>query len=308
MRKLIYSFLLLLSLIFGNSLYANSLKIYTVESVPNVYVKDARLHVSDPEKLLSSVACDSINRMFTSLEKKTGIQAIVVMLPSIGDEDIFEFSQKLFRHWGIGEKKRNNGLLVVYVSDQRTIRFHTGYGIEGSLPDAKCKRIQSQYMIPAFRQGDINKGMVDGMKAVSMLLDGSMDAKTGDDEESNPYVSFLLFGGIVAVAIWFIWHGDKMSRTCKSCKKAGALKKTSTDYYKDKKGRKHRKDIYKCSNCGHIEVRDNIIDDNNHGDALTKGVITGSILGGMHGRSGGGFSGGSFGGGSTGGGGSSSSW
>ena len=76
--------------------------------------------------------------MFTSLEKKTGIQAIVVMLPSIGDEDIFEFSQKLFRHWGIGEKKRNNGLLVVYVSDQRTIRFHTGYGIEGSLPDAKC--------------------------------------------------------------------------------------------------------------------------------------------------------------------------
>lgn len=283
---------------------------YTIETVPNVYVKDLRQHVSDPDGLLSAAARDSINRIFTALEQKTGIQAMVVMLPSIGDADVFDFTQELFRYWGIGERKRNNGLLITYVADQRTIRFHTGYGLEGFLTDAKSKRIQSQHMIPAFKQGNTDQGMVNGVKAVYQTLEKSMDARENGNTKDNPLIFFILFFIIISSIIYFVWNGKRVQNTCKSCHKPNSLKHMSTDYYKDNMGMKHRKDIFICSKCGHVDVRDRIIDDgNNGGSDILKGIIIGSMLNGFRGGGGGGgFSGGSFGGGSSGGGGASSSW
>jgi uncharacterized protein len=283
---------------------------YTIETVPNVYVKDLRQHVSDPDGLLSIAARDSINRMFTTLEQKTGIQAMVVMLPSIGDDNIFDFSQDLFRYWGIGDKEKNNGLLITYVADQRTIRFHTGYGLEGYLTDALGKRIQTTYMIPAFKQGDTDTGMVKGMRAVYKVLEDSMDPNKKKEEEESHWTGLIMLAIIIAVASYFIGRNDKKARTCKACKKPGALNRMSTDYYYDSQRMKHRKDVFICSNCGHVEVRDKIVDDgNHHNNDLLKGIIIGSILSNMRGGGGGGgFTGGSFGGGSTGGGGSSSSW
>ena len=161
-------------------------KAYSIESVPNVYAQDRRLHVSDPNGLLMQETQAEINRMLTLLEDSTGIQSMVVMLPSIGQEDIFDFAHNLFRHWGIGNKESNNGMLIVYVADQRKIRFTTGYGLEGILPDAMCKRIQSRYMIPHFREGNTDLGMLEGTKAVVSVLDGSMKADNTEEQQENP--------------------------------------------------------------------------------------------------------------------------
>lgn len=315
MRKILLSLIVLLLAFVRNGISANtsehSSKAYTIETVPNVYVKDLRQHVSDPDGLLSIAARDSINRMFTTLEQKTGIQAMVVMLPSIGDDNIFDFSQNLFRYWGIGDKEKNNGLLITYVADQHTIRFHTGYGLEGFLTDALGKRIQTTYMIPAFKQGDTDTGMVKGMRAVYKVLEDSMDPNKKKEEEESHWTGLIMLAIIIAVASYFIRRNDKKARTCKACKKPGALNRMSTDYYYDSQRMKHRKDVFICGNCGHVEVRDKIVDDgNHHNNDLLKGIIIGSILSNMRGGGGGGggFTGGSFGGGSTGGGGSSSSW
>ncbi|MEE1235278.1 MAG: TPM domain-containing protein, partial [Bacteroidaceae bacterium] len=88
---------------------------YTLETVPNVYRLDRRLHVSDPTGILSSEARSAIDRIFTQLEDSTGIQTAVVMLPSIGEDNIFDFAHNLFMEWGVGEKERDNGLLILYV-------------------------------------------------------------------------------------------------------------------------------------------------------------------------------------------------
>lgn len=281
---------------------------YTVESVPNVYVKDMRQHVSDPSGLLMPATCDSINRLFTSLEKNTGIQAMVVMLPSIGDEDVFEFSQRLFRHWGIGEKKRNNGLLITYVADQRTIRFHTGYGLEGILTDAKSKRIQINYMVPEFKKGNVDSGMLHGAIAVNKVLERSMDANSQGEENDSIWPPLLILGSIISAISGVMWYNDRKSRTCRICKKTGGLSLTSRTYYHDIRKRKHKKEIYTCTNCGNVEERDSIIDDNNHNNILRNGTIIGGMHSGRGRGFGGGFGGGSFGGGSSGGGGASSSW
>ena len=281
-------------------------KAYSIESVPNVYAQDRRLHVSDPNGLLMQETQAEINRMLTLLEDSTGIQSMVVMLPSIGQEDIFDFAHNLFRHWGIGNKESNNGMLIVYVADQRKIRFTTGYGLEGILPDAMCKRIQSRYMIPHFREGNTDLGMLEGTKAVVSVLDGSMKADN-TEEEASLWEILLTLGAIMFIIVVPIWLIHRQEQTCPKCAKAGALKLVSQTSTPTRKGKLIRKTLL-CSNCGHTVVREYHQSNNDDTGAMMGGMMMGSMLGGGRRSGGGGFMGGSFGGGSTGGGGSTSGW
>jgi uncharacterized protein len=247
-----------------------------------------------------------INRMLTLLEDSTGIQSMVVMLPSIGQEDIFDFAHNLFRHWGIGNKESNNGMLIVYVADQRKIRFTTGYGLEGILPDAMCKRIQSRYMIPHFREGNTDLGMLEGTKAVVGVLDGSMKADN-TEEEASLWEILLTLGAIMFIFVVPIWLIHRQEHTCPKCAKAGALKLVSQTSTPTRKGKLIRKTLL-CSHCGHTVVREYHQSNNNDTGAMMGGMMMGSMLGGGRRGGGGGFMGGSFGGGSTGGGGSTSGW
>ena len=281
-------------------------KAYSIESVPNVYAQDRRLHVSDPNGLLIQETQAEINRMLTLLEDSTGIQSMVVMLPSIGQDDIFDFAHNLFRHWGIGNKESNNGMLIVYVADQRKIRFTTGYGLEGILPDAMCKRIQSRYMIPHFREGNTDLGMLEGTKAVVSVLDGSMKADN-TEEEASLWEILLTLGAIMFIIVVPIWLIHRQEHTCPKCAKAGALKLVSQTSTPTRKGKLIKKTLL-CSHCGHTVVKKYHQSNNNDTDAMTGGMMMGSMLGGGRRGGGGGFMGGSFGGGSTGGGGSTSGW
>lgn len=276
---------------------------YTVETVPNVRLADADDHVSDPATLLSQAAHDSINAMLSHLESSTGVEAAVVMLPSIGEADPFTFSVDLFRHWGIGKKDKNNGLLILYVEDQRKVRFTTGYGIEGEMTDALCKRIQMTYMVPSFKEGKRDEGMMKGCKVVASVLEGTMKADDvgadGSDEDNmSGYVAFFLL--FVLLFVFFIFQGRK--RKCPQCKKRSLELVSSKDSLVG--GRHYRVSTYRCAHCGHIVVEKDDVDDDS-GNILYMGM--GSMFGNRGG--GGGFGcGGSFGGGSTGGGGAGSSW
>ena len=305
MKKILCVFILALCPII--SIWAQSEKAYTIQSVPNTYAMDRRMHVSDPDGLLALDYASEINRILTTLEDSTGIQSMVVMLTSIGNEDIFEFSHNLFRHWGIGSTKRNEGLLIVYVADQRKIRFTTGYGLEGILPDAICKRIQTQYMLPHFRNGDTNSGMLEGVRAVVSVLDGSMQASR-DMEEASLWEVLMILGCLIALVALFLWLIHRQTNTCPRCGKAGALKLVSTTTTRTRHGRHIRQKLM-CSACGHIVEKERHESDNNNNGSMLGGIMLGSMLGrGRGGIGGGGFSGGSFGGGSTGGGGSTSGW
>lgn len=287
----------------------DSVKEYkSVDDVPNVRLTDVRRYVSDPTSILAPAATDTINAILGRLEKSTGIETAVVMLPSIGENDIFDFSTSLFRKWGIGKKKSNNGLLILFVMDQHKVRFATGYGIEGTMTDAMSKRIQMQYMVPAFKRSDWNKGMVDGVRATAKVLDGSMEPEAADSDTDT---SDLLFSiGIIIGVILLAMFVSSIKQRCPKCRKRSAMKQMGVEVLRVSTGKGKRKRIrrttYVCQYCGHIMTKDEDIDDNS-GSAAAGGAILGSMLG--SGGGGGGEScGGSFGGGSTGGGGSTSSW
>ncbi len=278
---------------------------YTVENVPNVRLSDVRQYVSDPSGILSVSSRDTINAVCAQVERKSGVETAVVMLPSIGDADEFDFAQSLFERWGIGKKAKDNGVLVLFVMDKHVVRIHTGYGVEGVLPDAICKRIQQRYMIPAFREGNWDKGMVEGVGAMCKILQNeeSAPASSADDDDFDAF--FMLTAIVIGTIFFIIILGRKNSR-CPHCRKH-SLQKMSRQQLRLSTGRRVVRTTYMCRNCGKIVVRDTPIDNDNgsNGAAAAMGFILGSMLGG--GRHGGGF-GGTFGGGSSGGGGASSRW
>lgn len=287
----------------------DSVKEYkSVDDVPNVRLTDVRRYVSDPTNILSPAATDTINAILGRLEKSTGIETAVVMLPSIGENDIFDFSTSLFRKWGIGKKKSDNGLLILFVMDQHKVRFSTGYGIEGTMTDAMSKRIQMQYMVPAFKRSDWNKGMVDGVRATAKVLDGSMEPEAADSDTDTSDILFSI--GIIVGVILLAMFVSSIKQRCPKCRKRSAMKQMGVEVLRFSTGNGRRKRIrrttYVCQYCGHMMTKDEDIDDNS-GSAAAGGAILGSMLGSSGGGGGGSF-GGSFGGGSTGGGGSTSDW
>ena len=290
-------FLLVATLTFA----AGEAKQYTLQDVPNVRLSDVRQYVSDPSHILSVSARDTINAVLGRLEASTGIETAVVMLPSIGEADIFNFGHELFRQWGIGKKKSDNGLLILFVADQRKVRFTVGYGLEGTMTDAMSKRIQMQRMVPRFKAGDWDGGMVDGVRAAAQVLDGSMQPEPTDDEE-DMLVGIIALLIIIGIAIFVIFLVGEAQR-CPKCRKKG-VKRVAQQVLRLSNGRRVRRTTFLCPHCGHTFTRDENIDDSGNAAAF----IAGAMLGGGGRGGGGGFSGGSFGGGSTGGGGSTSGW
>lgn len=314
-RLLLLSLLLLLGAT-GSACRASQTTAYRVEDVPNVHLSDARQYVSDPTGILSASARDTLNRLCLQLDQAKGIETAIVMLPDIEDGDIFTFAHNLFRTWGIGNKKQNNGLLIVFVADLRQVRFTTGYGLEGTLPDALCKRIQTRYMIPHFRQGDYDGGMVAAMRAISQTLtqdptlEKARQEKLNGDDDDFPVMVFLVLA-LVLFPLVCTWIANRRTR-CPHCGQRQARHIGTRKQLEN--GQWTVIDIYRCQHCFHQFERRNR-DNNNHGNGrngnntgqdLMNIFLLGSLFG--NGRGGGGFSGGSFGGGSTGGGGSTSDW
>ncbi len=191
---------------------------FTVESVPNTKLVN-NSYVTDPARILHDTTVAHINQLLTSLEKNATAQVAVVMLPSIGNEENVDFAQRLFRYWGIGQASNDNGLLILFVLDQRTIRFHTGYGIEGILPDALCKRIQRQHMVPYFKTGDYNNGMLRGIEATVNLLqqpEAVEEIAAHDTTAAGIGGLYFFMGGVYGVIIIIVLLGRLINRSSKS--------------------------------------------------------------------------------------------
>lgn len=247
-------------------------ELYGVGDVPNVRLADKRRHVSDPNGLLGVSARDTIDSLLATLEDSTGHQVAVVMLPSIGDANPFDFSQALAEAWGVGRKDADDGLLIVYVADQRTIRFHTGYGLEGVMPDARSKRIQTTEMFPHFKEGDTDGGMVAGVRAVCKTLNPNMekpvktsysdDSGSSNETESphSPWLLLLLvpFAGCIWLANWIA----NKCRRCPHCGKRGHVRQKSSDTFEEDE-KKYWRETYACALCGHEYVKTGIISHDN---------------------------------------------
>lgn len=293
---------------------------YTPETLPKVHLYDSTRYVVNPDGILSQSAAVRIDTMLRELENKTGTETVVAVVESIGEQDCFNFCHTLLNSWGVGKKGKDNGLVILLVTDQRCIQFNTGYGLEGILPDAICKRIQMQQMVPYLKQGDWDTAMINGVEAVCRRLYSEPDdTQTAPENNTSPLLLLALLVIIIAIVTIKTRQISNASRKCPKCGKPD-LKPTDSCILVEKDGKQVNRRIYKCSSCGYTVARD---EDENNGDdgtppggprrrtgSLLDAILLGTLLGGMgRGRGGGfggGFGGGSFGGGAGGGGGAGS--
>ena len=192
-------------------------KEYTIQDIPMVHLQDRTRYVSNPDNILSPSAVATMDSILYALEQKTGIQTLVVAVTGIEGGDCFDFAYRLGKEMGVGQKERNNGLVILLSTDERCVQFATGYGLEGVLPDAICKRIQSRYMIQHLGKNDWDTGMVEGIRAVNGYLDGSMEnIGSEEDEDMTPLYIFgaFMLGGLGLFG-WAAWNQNR----CPKCKK-----------------------------------------------------------------------------------------
>lgn len=144
--------------------------------------------VQDYANLLTPQDRDTIIGISNQLYQQTKAEIVVVTVNSLDGQEIFDYSQALFRKWQIGDKTKNNGILIVInkenlLTNQRNkMRIHIGYGLEGALPDAKAGQIRDQIMYPRFAQKDYSGGITEGYKAVAGIVAGEYNIKLSENQ------------------------------------------------------------------------------------------------------------------------------
>jgi uncharacterized protein len=126
--------------------------------------------VVDDAHVLSPQTQGDLTAKLAALEQKTGDQVVVVTLPSLQGYEIEDYGYQLGRAWGIGQKGKNNGALLIVAPTERKVRIEVGYGLEGVLTDALTSVILQQAVLPRFRAGDVEGGVAAGTDAVIAQL------------------------------------------------------------------------------------------------------------------------------------------
>ena len=141
----------------------------------------------DPPRLVNDFAhvmqpqeADALEQKLVAYDDSTSSQIAVVTVPTIGDNDLFDYAQKLYQAWGIGRKGKDNGVLILVAVKEHQVRIHTGYGLEGAIPDALTKRIGDNTFAPAFKQGQYYAGLDRGTDQLIALARGEYKADPAD--------------------------------------------------------------------------------------------------------------------------------
>jgi uncharacterized protein len=144
-------------------------------------------HVNDFADVISPAIEQQIESICLEVRQKTGAQIAVVTVDSVGDEYYSEYANKLFTAWAVGEKGKDNGVLLFNTIQERKLWIEVGYGLEGILPDGLVGAILDDYVLPYYRRGEFGEGLLAGTKALAGVIakDAGVEI-TGSIEPVNP--------------------------------------------------------------------------------------------------------------------------
>ena len=129
-------------------------------------------HVIDQTGTLTPAQRDALDAKLADFDRTHGSQVVVLMVPSTGEESIFDFATRVTDEWKLGRKGVDDGVLLVVAKAQHKIRIHTGRGVQGTLTDALSNRIISEVIAPRFRNGDFAGGIDAGVDAIVKAIEG----------------------------------------------------------------------------------------------------------------------------------------
>ena len=124
-----------------------------------VTVADPGTFVVDQADVIDAPTQQRLEGWLKELEQKTTAQVKVLTVKTLGDEDVVSFSQRHIVAWKLGQKGKDNGALIVLSLEPRRVRIHTGYGLEGALPDSWCGTLSRDAAAHFFKTGDYSAGL-----------------------------------------------------------------------------------------------------------------------------------------------------
>lgn len=151
---------------------------------------------------------DYIINVNKKLYNQTGAQIVVVTIPSLEENSLEEYANQLFNKFGIGDKTKNNGVLLLLSLKERQFRIEVGYGLEGILTDGKTGRIQDEYIIPYLKNNNWNQGIKNGFNAILKIVADEYNIDVGTQkaakvEDSRNYegiIAPILFISVMVVS------------------------------------------------------------------------------------------------------------
>lgn len=126
--------------------------------------------VVDDAQILSPAAEGRLTQELAALEQQTGHQLVVATLPDLQGYEIEDYGYQLLRTWGVGRKGQDDGAILIVAPSQRKVRIEVGYGLEPVLTDALSSLIIQRAILPAFKAGELEKGVVDGTEAIATQI------------------------------------------------------------------------------------------------------------------------------------------
>ena len=188
--------------------------VYYIPNASSNYPTPTNLkYINDYTNTINNDYKEKIVSIGKELEDKTGAQAIIVVINSTNNISIEDYTNKLFRGWGIGKSEKDNGLLILLAINDRQYRVEVGRGLEGTIPDTLSNRVMESLAKPSFVQGSYGEGLLNSYSKLcdyiaeeyGVTLDKSLNIELPSQAQSTTSKNKTLgFGGIGCLILIYL--------------------------------------------------------------------------------------------------------
>jgi uncharacterized protein len=164
-------------------------------------------YVNDYAGILTADQKQSLDQITQSLKQTNGAELAIAIVDSVEPLDSKLYAVKLFEKWKIGEKGKDNGVLVLLAIKERRIEIEVGYGLEGVLPDALAGQILDDHAVPNFREGKMGEGVIETAKAIASVVAKEENApqlrpKTSDESGMMTFYFIIILMLVIVIGIY----------------------------------------------------------------------------------------------------------
>ncbi len=179
-----------------------SVQLTFASAVPDKPSKETSLY--DKAQLMSQAEQHALEQKLIRYSDSTSTQIVIVTLETIGGDEIANYGVNLAQKWGIGQKGKDNGVLILVAKNERKVTIQTGYGVEHLLTDALCSRIIRNDITPNFKAGNFYGGLNQATDQIFLILTGEYQAEPQNKKDSRAKNTALVFVVVFLVLLYII--------------------------------------------------------------------------------------------------------